>query len=49
MTQKLKGIDNIKKAMERRVEERQDVMEAESARVQESRGQAQDEEDGVVP
>lgn len=30
MTQSLKGIDNIKKAMERRVEEREEVMKAEA-------------------
>ena len=30
MTQKQKGIDNIKRAMARRVEEREDVMKAEA-------------------
>ena len=33
MTQRLKGIDNIRRAMERRVEEREDVMRAEAVSI----------------
>ena len=39
MTQRLRGIDNIRKAMERRVEEREDVMKSEAAHVQEMQNQ----------
>lgn len=50
MTQSLKGIDNIKKAMERRVEEREEVMKAEAIHgQQEARGQAPDGEDNRIP
>ena len=39
MTQRLKGIDNIRRAMERRVEEREDVLKAEAVHVQKAQNQ----------
>ena len=50
MTQRLRGIDNIRKAMERRVEEREDVMKSEAARMQEMQNQTPPSgEDSSVP
>ncbi len=49
MTQRLRGLDNIRKAMDRRVEEREDVMKAEAAHVQEAQGRTPIEEDGSAP
>ncbi|MCR5347427.1 MAG: hypothetical protein K6E38_06575 [Fretibacterium sp.] len=48
MTQKMKGIDNIRKAMKRRVEEREDVMRAEAAQAQESQARTTTKEDGSI-
>lgn len=48
MTQKLKGIDNIKRAMARRVEEREDVMKAEALHAEERQTQPPVGEDGCV-
>lgn len=48
MTQKLKGIDNIKRAMARRVEEREDVMKAETLHTDKAQTPPPAGEDGCV-
>ena len=48
MTQKMKGIDNIRRAMERREEEREDVMRAEAIHGQEAQARTSSSEDGSI-
>ena len=48
MTQNLKGIDNIEKAMERRMEEREDVMKAEAIHGQEAQARTPSSADSSI-
>ncbi|MBR1672667.1 MAG: hypothetical protein IJ702_07050 [Fretibacterium sp.] len=50
MTQRLRGLENIRRAMERRVEEREDVMRTELERLKDGRqGEVSAGEQGLSP